>query len=256
MSTTAEPAASATRCAVCLAAAAAPFATKGGYGLARCADCGFVFVDPMPTPEELAEIYGGEAATASETHYPKARSRYRRAMVKGVRFARYAWRRDAIDIGCGGGFVVEALRRAGARAVGLDISPQSLAYARRRFPRNEFFCETLETFAGRGRQFDFIHASEVLEHVPDVNAFAAALARIARPGARVFITTPDIGHRRVPPDPVSWSVVAPPYHVQYFNRANIGVLFGRHGFRVRRRYFKLQPGLQVLLERNGGGTGG
>ncbi len=240
-------------CAACLEPAAAPFAVKGDYRLARCAACGFIFLDPMPAPEELAEVYAGEKVPITETYYPKARSRHRRALVKGLRFRRFFRGGAALDVGCGGGFMVDAMRRAGAaRSVGLDISPQALAYAARRYPRNEYYRETLEAFAGRGERFDFVHASEVLEHVPDVNAFVRALAAVTRPGGHVFITTPDVGHRRVPDDVVSWSVVAPPFHVQYFNRANIAILFARHGFEIRRRYFKIQPGLQILARRRPG----
>ena len=251
----ARPREEGTPCAVCLRPAAAPFAVKGDYRLARCAACGFIFVDPMPAPEALAKVYAGETVAITETHYPKARSRHRRALVKGLRFRRCFRGGAALDVGCGGGFMVDAMRRAGAaRSVGLDISPQALAYAARRYPRNAYYCETLEAFAERGETFDFVHASEVLEHVPDVNVFVRALAAVTRPGGRVFITTPDIGHRRVPDDVISWSVVAPPFHVQYFSHANIGLLFARHGFEIRRRYFKLQPGLQILARRRDADT--
>ena len=75
------------------------------------------------------------------------------------------------------------------------------------------------------------------------------LAAISRPGGRVFITTPDIGHRRVPDDVTEWDMFSPPTHVQFFDAATIATLFERHGFRLRRRYFKLKPGLQILAER-------
>jgi SAM-dependent methyltransferase len=237
-------------CPVCGDESAAFLAAKNGYPLFRCPACGLIFVHPMPSEDALAAVYCAEEGTISESFYPKAQSRWRRALVKASRFVRYVRGKDVIDVGCGGGFMVEAMRRAGGRAVGLDISPQSIAYARRQYPENEFFCEGLEEFARRNRTFDFIYSSEVLEHLPDINSAMAALARIARPGGHLFVTTPDIGHWRVPKDVLSWELVNPPLHLQYFSRDNLRLLFERHGFTVRKRLFKLKPGLQVVARRS------
>ena len=141
------------------------------------------------------------------------------------------------------------MRRRGARASGLDIAPQAIAYATRSFPEYRFYCEDMAVFAERGLAFDFIHCSEVIEHVADIAGFMAALARITRPGAQLYVITPDIGHWRVPGDVTAWNMFSPPTHLQFFTRRAIAILFERHGFRLRRVYLKLKPGLQVLAER-------
>ncbi|MFZ0694639.1 MAG: methyltransferase domain-containing protein, partial [Alphaproteobacteria bacterium] len=154
-----------------------------------------------------------------------------------------------IDVGCGGGFMAEAMRRLGGRAIGIDISPRAIAYARNHFPSVDFTCEILEDFQNRGRMFDFVYCSEVIEHVANAERFAAALAQICRAGGYLFITTPDIGHWHVPKDLVSWPLVDPPRHVRYFNTANLRMLLERHGFTLRRKIFKRKPGLHVLAQR-------
>ncbi|MCH7944049.1 MAG: methyltransferase domain-containing protein, partial [Proteobacteria bacterium] len=226
------------QCRVCGGARTGAYAEKDGYAYARCADCGFVFLEPMPAAEALAALYGGGGV--SEASYPKSRSRFRRARIRAWRFGRYLAGRDALDIGCGGGFVVELMRRRGARASGLDIDPQAIAYAARSFPECRFTCEDLVVFAGRGLAFDFIHCSEVFEHVADIAGFMAALARITRPGAGVFVTTPDIGHWRVPGDVTAWDVFSPPAHPRFFTRRAIVFVFERQGFRPRPIYVKLK----------------
>lgn len=236
-------------CRVCGATRTGAFAEKDCYTYMRCAACGFVFLDPMPSTAELAQLYMAEDGAIDADTYPKATSRFRRARIKARRFVRYIRGRDAIDIGCGGGFMVEAMRRVGARATGLDINPQAIAYAERQFPENHFFCEDVATFEGRDLAFDFVYSSEVIEHVPDAAHYMALLARITRPGGHVYITTPDIGHWRVPGDVTRWDMFSPPIHVQFFNRRCLGLLFERHDFRVRRRFIKLKPGLQILAVR-------
>ena len=233
---------------MCRAPGAGFLGRKNGYDITRCGACGFAFVDPMPTAEELSRLYRDEAGIGADS-YPKAGSRFRRAFIKAIKFARYIRGRDAIDVGCGGGFVAEAMRRVGGRAMGLDLSGRAIAYARRRFPSCEFACGGIEELLGTGRSFDFVYCSEVIEHVPDAEAFAAALARICRHGGRLFLTTPDIGHWRVPEDLLSWDPVDPPRHVRYFTAKSLTLLLARHGFAVRRKIFKLKPGLQLLAER-------
>ena len=236
-------------CRVCGAGAGTAFAHKDGYQFARCGQCGFVYLDPMPTSETLAALYDGGGGGITAEAYPKAASRLRRARIRALRLHRHLGGRDALDIGCGGGFMVEAMRRVGARAVGLDINPAAIAYAERQYPKNRFFCEDVGAFEGRDLAFDFVYSSEVIEHVPDAQRYMALLARITRPGGHVYITTPDIDHWRVPADVTRWDMFSPPAHVQFFNRHSLGLLFERHGFRPRRRFFKLKPGLQILAVR-------
>jgi len=235
-------------CPLCRNRRAAFFAWKNGYALSRCGDCGFLFLDPMPTPDELASLYRDETSITPQ-FYPKANSRFRHALIKAIKLIRYIRNKDVIDVGCGGGFMAEAMHRLGGRAVGIDISSHAIAYARNRFPGVEFACEVLENFQNKGRIFDFVYCSEVIEHVPDAESFAAALAQICRVGGHLFVTTPDIGHWRVPKDLVSWPLVDPPRHVRYFNTTNLRMLLERHGFVLRHKVFKLKPGLNVLAQR-------
>ncbi len=113
-------------------------------------------------------------------------------------------------------------------------------------------CDVLGDFRRRDTTFDFVYSSEVIEHLPDINGFMAMVSEITRPGGMVYVTTPDIGHWRVPGDVTAWDMFSPPAHVQFFTRRAIAILFERHGFRLRRVYFKLKPGLQILAERLAG----
>lgn len=81
---------------------------KDGYQFARCGHCGFVYLDPMPSSQALAALYdGGAGGGITAEAYPKAESRLRRARVRAFRFWRHLRGRDVLDIGCGGGFMVE-----------------------------------------------------------------------------------------------------------------------------------------------------
>ena len=241
-------------CPICEGGQTAFFASKAGHDFSKCEACGFIYIDPEIPQAALAPIYSAQPASNRPERYPfdKARHRRRRAWLRAWRLARYFRAGDAIDIGCGGGFMVDAMQRQGARAVGLDLDPEAIAFASaNHHPEARFYCEALSGFEARGLSFDFGHSSQVIEHVGEVNEFVAAWARLIRPGGWFYLKTPDRDHWRTGRKPADWP--DPPAYVQYFNRASIKLLLERHGFEVRRMFFDFKPSIQLLARRREGG---
>ncbi len=235
-------------CPICDGVQTAFYARQDEYDFVACRSCGFVFLFPMPDDASLAAVYDDAAFRVGR--YPKAKSRMRRATMRALRLWPHFVGKDAIDVGCGGGFVAEAMRRLGARSSGLDISSGSIAYAKDAFSKVRFYEETFETFLARGESFDFIHSSEVIEHIGDVKSYMTFLAGIARPGAKLFLTTPDIAHPTVPDDVTDWDMFSPPRHVQFFSEATLTRLFNTFGFDIVKRFYKKDaPTLQVLARK-------
>ena len=106
-----------------------------------------------------------------------------------------------LDVGANGGFLVEAARELGFEAVGVELDPVSVDYAARHFAGSRFVRGTVEDLAAAGEPtFDAVYCSEVIEHVPDPNGFISGIVALMRPGALLYLTTPDIGHWRRPRD--------------------------------------------------------
>lgn len=98
-----------------------------------------------------------------------------------------------LDVGCGGGLIAEPLTRLGARVTAIDASATNIGVARSHAQESELDIDyrhgAAETLAEQGEQFDVVLALEVVEHVADLDAFAAACASLVRPGgAMVFAT--------------------------------------------------------------------
>jgi 2-polyprenyl-6-hydroxyphenyl methylase/3-demethylubiquinone-9 3-methyltransferase len=108
-----------------------------------------------------------------------------RVALKGVR---------VLDVGCGGGILSEALARAGADVVGIDLAPRVLEVARlhlhesgQRVDYREISVEALAT--EMPASFDAVTCMEMLEHVPDPASVVSACATLLRPGGQLFLST-------------------------------------------------------------------
>ena len=236
-----------TVCPLCASRRTRHFQDVEQYAFHQCDECAFVFLDPMPTETVLESIYNNDGSITSE-FYPKARSRFRRALGTAFRLYRYARGGNLLDVGCGGGFQVAAFRWFGIEASGLDISADSIGYAKNNFKKSNFYCSNFENFS-INKKFNFIFSSEVIEHVVDLNGYMDFLNKCLSSKGYVYITTPDIASTRVPANIVDWDVFSPPRHVQFFCRDNIVALFERHGFALEKQFRDPKAGLRVLFRK-------
>lgn len=100
----------------------------------------------------------------------------------------------AIDVGCGGGLLSEALAGHGARVTGIDLAAQALDVARQHAKQSELEIDyrqsTAESLAAEQEEtFDLVCCMEMLEHVPDPASVVEACARMAKPGGDVVFST-------------------------------------------------------------------
>jgi len=94
-----------------------------------------------------------------------------------------------LDSGCGGGDLLDALD--GCRCVGVDISDVALAEARRVLRRPCLALAQGERLPFAGGCFDQTVCLGNLEHFLDPAAGARELARVTRPGGRVWVMLPN-----------------------------------------------------------------
>ena len=90
-----------------------------------------------------------------------------------------------LDAGCGPGLVGEALLQAGYRVVGVDLSAEMIARARKRcsrFGERAFFEQKSLFDAALVGPFDGAISRLVLHHTPDPLAFIRRQAELLRPG--------------------------------------------------------------------------
>ncbi|KAK2902852.1 hypothetical protein Q8A67_007565 [Cirrhinus molitorella] len=102
-----------------------------------------------------------------------------------------------LDVGCGGGVLSEPLGRLGADVLGIDPVEDSVrtaelhsSYDPELRERVRYQACTLEELAeDEVEGFHAVVASEVVEHLADLDAFASCCQQVLKPGGSLFITT-------------------------------------------------------------------
>lgn len=89
---------------------------------------------------------------------------------------------EILEVGCGEGYVLQALRAAGVSCPmhGIDFSETAIADAQRRVPDATFTVEDARTLAQSGRTYDLVLMIEVLEHLPDAQYMLSVLAKLSK----------------------------------------------------------------------------
>ena len=96
-----------------------------------------------------------------------------------------------LDLGCGAGRFVAALRDAGADPVGVEIAEAALERARRNAPGTDLrAAEPDGSLPLEHGSVDLVWCSEVLEHVADTEHLLLEARRVLRRGGLLLITVP------------------------------------------------------------------
>lgn len=101
--------------------------------------------------------------------------------------------KDVLDLGCGGGFMAEAMAARGARVTGIDPAADAVAAARRHSSAVglpiQYDVGVGEALPYGAAAFDAVVCVDVLEHVADLARVLAEVARVLRPGGLFLFDT-------------------------------------------------------------------
>lgn len=98
-----------------------------------------------------------------------------------------------LDVGCGGGLLCEPMARLGAEIIGVDPAarniPVAKVHAEQMGLEIDYRISTAEELRDTGESFDAVLNMEVVEHVPDPQAYLDACAALIRPGGIMITST-------------------------------------------------------------------
>lgn len=99
---------------------------------------------------------------------------------------------EILDVGCGFGFNLLALRSLGAAPSGIELKQYEVDYARRMVGKLgwdiDIHCGSASDLPYRDRTFDVLLCVNVISHISDYRSFLAEAHRVLRSGGTLLIT--------------------------------------------------------------------
>jgi SAM-dependent methyltransferase len=227
------------------------FGVAGRFAVVRCDGCGLVRTDPQPG--DLGAYYpDGDYYSFRPPAEPTARVRARVRGAYGLNGVPRSQRAlaalgrdrltpglppgppgDVLDVGCGSGEFLLALREAGWRPHGIDISAPAVAAAHEA-GLADVRCGDLIEAGYPAERFDAVRFWHSLEHVRSPHAQLAVAHRILRPGGTLTIGVPNFGSLLARRARQHWYYLDVPRHLWHFEPETLANVVERAGFVVDR----------------------
>jgi SAM-dependent methyltransferase len=203
------------------------FGPPGEFELVQCRECGLVYVNPRPSPEEIKDYYPdayretrASLDEALRRWYQEDKLHKLQAHGKGGRL---------LDVGCGEGLFLHLARQAGWEVQGVEIAGPSAAYARDVLRLDVFGGDLLEA-SFPARHFDAVTFWHVLEHLHDPLRELREAHRILKPGGLLIVGAPNVASWQARLFGARWTALDVPRHLYHFSPDSLRAMLERAGF--------------------------
>lgn len=245
------------------------FGAPGKWNYLKCRRCGTIRLDPRPIGEQVSLAYTEDYSnrkgiySGSHTRLRRAALEVRKSIIAtqlgyGHLVGRWeslvgrllgaippirrkachavinlAWiSPDAhlLDIGCGAGQFLSAMKSLGWRVHGVDTDERVIRFCQSK--NLEVTHGTLEQAAFADHSFDVVTMRHVVEHISSPASLFQEISRILKPSGKLVVTTPnaesichqDLGN--------AWLGLDVSRHVNIFNTRSLGMLAKQAGLSI------------------------
>ncbi|MCB0190785.1 MAG: class I SAM-dependent methyltransferase [Anaerolineae bacterium] len=155
-----------------------------------------------------------------------------------------------LEVGCGRGLTGRFIQnRLGCRVTGVELNPVVAQEAEQHLWR--VIVGDIQTVPLEQNTYDAAVATELFEHLVEPELFLEKMRRVLKPGGRIILSVPNIGHYAIVEDLIAgrWDYIPIGLlcytHVRFFTGATIEAWLTRLGFAT----YQIIPQLTELPER-------
>lgn len=202
--------------------------TKKNYKIVRCLSCGFVYLSPKPSSDELAQFYRN-----FDYHNPSISEKVIKSdAIRSIKLINKFKPQTGsmIDIGCGRGFLLDEARRFGWKVFGIDYSQKVLDYAKNVL-NLDTTCADIRSYVSHNK-YSVVVLNQVIEHVTNPKRVLKNCYKLLDEKGIIYIATPNIESVAAKVHKEHFDHIIPPEHVGYYSRKTLSLLLEKCGFKV------------------------
>lgn len=206
--------------------------------LVRCDQCGLIFQNPRPTPDEMGMHYPPEYDSYEPVIQNKATSgllrlAYNFGMWKRSHYiTRFKKGGKLLDIGCASGTFLNAMRNFGHWDLsGVELSDYAARIAREQFHLN-VFTGSLENSNYPDQSFDVVTLWDVLEHLHDPVKSLQEINRILKYDGLLVLRSPNGDSWDAKLFGQYWAGLDSPRHLYVFTPSTLSKALDASGFHI------------------------
>ncbi|HLN20673.1 MAG TPA: class I SAM-dependent methyltransferase [Bacteroidales bacterium] len=213
------------------------FVTGEVFPVVTCDSCGFLFTQDYPEENEMTRYYDSGSyishSNSSEGIVDRLYQLIRQVMLKRktALVRRYAGKSEGsiLDVGCGTGHFLDAMKKDGWNSAGIEINPAAREFAVSKF--NLTVYQSADHLPPDS-QFDCITLWHVLEHFHKPEEYILSLKKRLKPAGVLIIALPNSGSFDASHYKDKWAAYDVPRHLWHFNPFTFKIFAENSGIRL------------------------
>jgi len=199
------------------------------YDIMHCSNCKHFFTWPMPSSDELTDIYTNRYSYAAHSLIEKEK------VMRAKHYARYISKlprvASALEVGCMHGLLLVELEKLSVKATGVELDPDAVEHCQKQGldVRQSSIEDHLQT---AGNKHDVIIMSHVIEHIVHPAEQLIALHKRMSDTGRLVLSTPNSMAKSRKVFGKMWGYWQVPVHINHFNYQSMSELLHKTGFQL------------------------
>jgi SAM-dependent methyltransferase len=202
---------------------------EGKYSIKKCLSCGIKFLDPLPTKEQLDNLYGKETYFKNSDGEVGYKDYLREEKIHRINFSdilkMMPVKDSLLDFGCAYGLLIDEAKKIGWKITdGVEPCGKARDYIRDKINKDaKIFADIGEI--NSGEKYDLCVMYGVLEHLINPREIMEKIYSITNDGGRVLVLTNNYDSLM----PLRWRGIE---HPLAFSRKSLTALMRGAGFEV------------------------